>query len=135
MPERLPSTPTPARSVSIRGIRSTFSRRLPEFLQVVEMADAQQPKSAAPQFEVPDLEFEPLPRPPRGAQAAVRAGSTQGPFDEDSSAGPSIELELEPGVSASLEAAPGARASSNARAGDRSATEPLELSRLANYGE
>src|SRR5205807_1476936 len=55
--------------------RQCGKARLPGFLWPSTMGDSQQPKPALPQFEVPDLELEPVPRSKRALPAAVSAGA------------------------------------------------------------
>ena len=99
------------------------------------MADSQPPKSIAPRFEVPDLELGPLPRP-------ARATGTPSPFEDDfMGAGPAIELALDDEPPDMTRRGPSAAdlaladLGSNGHDQPASTIDPLELSRLANYGE
>jgi len=123
------------------------------------MGDSEQPKPAAPSFEVPDLELEPVPRsfraPPEPIAAAVPkpvsriAAAAPSLFDEDDFLDSSMGLELALGTSQDDQVAPrSARCTTtiatvdantwpSGRATDRArlALDPAELALLARYGE
>jgi hypothetical protein len=71
------------------------------------MSESQRPKPAAPSFEIPDLELDPLPRSGRGAAPSARSAphsservaSATNLFEEDSfdmGGGLSLDLDLDP---------------------------------------